>query len=399
LANIYTYMSPLLVLAMRLWPSRLPRRKEIPAEADLHSLRIYRVLDLSLRSVEETQELEDFTETLPGLVGEGNANSREIVSYLRDQDLFGRLGQRLRLSYNTLRTSPDMDSNVRRALSCITTFRMLVERFMEPDASLFPSGSETPNDSGVGHALNVLERLASSEDASLSLQASCTLASMTAKLLRIYARTMEPFPQTDGLAVLPRLLKSFESTLQRNAHTYHNALDGFFGHLEDLLRHDGRLCNLVFFLTRLIPHLPQLSRDEQALMWRTMATLEPDTIDTSRASRWLVGRFHTIWLRVEERVREESSSTALGSPSSNGLYRILFEHLKPLAAALDLRRLPYTNSVASGSASTRAHNTTSSRKRSASNPTTQKMGMEGVSTTHGRAGLRPLLLSPTSTGT
>ncbi|KAJ7910462.1 hypothetical protein B0H13DRAFT_1876717 [Mycena leptocephala] len=92
---------------------------------------------------------------------------------------------------------------------------------------------------------------------------------MTARLFCIY---------TDGLAVLPRLLKSFESTLRRNAHTYHNPLDGFFGHLEDLLRHDGRLCNLVFFLTRLIPHLPQLSRDEQALMWRSIVTIEPDTI-------------------------------------------------------------------------------------------------------------------------
>jgi hypothetical protein len=152
----------------------------------------------------------------------------------------------------------------------------------------------------------------------------------------------------------------------------------------------------VFFLGRLIPHLPQLRRDEPALMWRAMATLEPDTIDTSRASRWLVGRFHTISLHVEERVREESSSTASGSPSSN--FQILFEHLKPFATSLDLQRLPYTpqnNSVASGSASIRAHNTTSS----ASNPTTQKVGMEGVSTTHGRAGLRPLLLSPTSTGT
>jgi hypothetical protein len=310
--------------------------------------------------VEETQELEDFAETLPGLVGEGNANSRDFISYLRDQDLFGRLGQRLRLSYNNLRTSPDMNSNVACAMSCITTFRLLVERFMGPDASLFPSGSEIPNDSGVGHALNVLECLASSEDASLSIQASCTLTSMTARLFRIYGLTTVPFPQADGLAVLPRLLKSFESTLQRNVDIYHNPLDGFTGHLEDLLRHDGRLCNLVFFLTRLISHLPQLSRDEQALAWRTMATMEPETIDTSRASRWLVGRFHTIWLDVKERVQQvqqESSSTAPESSSSNNLYFILLEHLKPLAASLDLRRLPYTpqnNGVVSVGASTRA---------------------------------------------
>ncbi|KAJ7336100.1 hypothetical protein DFH08DRAFT_813348 [Mycena albidolilacea] len=53
-----------------------------------------------------------------------------------------------------------------------------------------------------------------------------------------------------------------ESTPQRNVDIYHNPLDGFTGHLEDLLRHNGRLCNLVIFLTRLLPHLPQLSGDE-----------------------------------------------------------------------------------------------------------------------------------------
>jgi hypothetical protein len=175
LAGIHTFMSPLLAPAMHLWPSRSPRRQEIPAEVSLHSLQIHCVLDLSLRAVEENQELEDFAKTLPRLFREGNTNSRDFILYLRDQDLFGRLGQHLRLSYNNLRTSPDMNSNVACAMSCITMFCLLVERFMGPDASLFPSGSEIPTDSGVGHALNVLERLASSEDVSFSIQVSCTL--------------------------------------------------------------------------------------------------------------------------------------------------------------------------------------------------------------------------------
>ncbi|KAF8161824.1 hypothetical protein K438DRAFT_1731550 [Mycena galopus ATCC 62051] len=51
LAGIHTFMSPLLAPTMHLWPSRSPRRQEIPAELSLQSLQIHRMLDLSLRAV------------------------------------------------------------------------------------------------------------------------------------------------------------------------------------------------------------------------------------------------------------------------------------------------------------------------------------------------------------
>jgi hypothetical protein len=100
---------------------------------------------------------------------------------------------------------------------------------MGPETLLFPSVDSTPqHQSQTRHGPGVLNHLASSEDPEWALHASCTLASMTATLLRVYAQVREPFDTTEhGFGVLRRLLRYSEAMLDQEHYTPHlNPLGG-----------------------------------------------------------------------------------------------------------------------------------------------------------------------------
>ncbi|KAJ7798806.1 hypothetical protein B0H14DRAFT_2617599 [Mycena olivaceomarginata] len=176
-----------------------------------------------------------------------------------------------------------------------------------------PSVDSTPqHQSQTRHGLGVLNRLASSEDPEWALHASCTLASMTATLLRMYAHVREPFDTTEHcFGVLRRLLRYSEAMLDQDHYTPHlNPLgSGLTSDFEDTLKGDGRLCNLLAFVSRISPHLPHLSQEDSAIAWKCMAGLEPETMGMVRASRWLVARFHGTWLELQDWVDSRSTSS------------------------------------------------------------------------------------------